>query len=47
MAELKKNLEANCIPFEVCTMDHTNYEEFLAERRMRMAQKIKAFYNSL
>lgn len=45
--ELKKNLEANCIPYDICNMDHTNYEEFLVERRMRMAQKIKAFYNSL
>lgn len=44
---LKANLTANCIPFEVCSMDHTNYEAFLAERRKRMAQKIKEYYNSL
>ena len=44
---LKANLEANCIPFEVCNMDHTNYEEFLAERRKRMAKKIKDYYYSL
>ena len=44
---LKANLAANCIPFEVCGMDHTNYEAFLAERRKRMAQKIKDYYNSL
>lgn len=44
---LKANLTANCIPSEVCSMDHTNYEAFLAERRKRMAQKIKEYYNSL
>lgn len=44
---LKANLTANCIPFEVCGMDHANYEAFLAERRKRMAQKIKEYYNSL
>ena len=44
---LKANLIANCIPFEVCSMDHANYEAFLAERRKRMAQKIKEYYNSL
>ena len=44
---LKANLTANCIPFEVCSMAHTNYEAFLAERRKRMAQKIKDYYNSL
>ena len=44
---LKANLTANCIPFEVCGMDHTSYEAFLAERRKRMAQKIKDYYYSL
>ena len=44
---LKANLIANCIPFEVCSMDYANYEAFLAERRKRMSQKIKEYYNSL
>ena len=44
---LKANLTANCIPFEVCGMDHTSYEAFLAERRKHMAQKIKDYYYSL
>ena len=44
---LKSNLEANCIPFEVCNMDYTNYESFLTERRRRMAQKIRDYYRSL
>lgn len=44
---LRSNLEANCIPFSVCEMDHTRYEEFLTERRKRMAKKIKDYYYSL
>ena len=38
---LRQNLEANCIPFETCEMDYTRYEEFLSERRKRMAKKIR------
>ena len=44
---LKENLAANCIPFSVCSMDHTNYEEFLTARRPLMAEKIKNYYYSL
>lgn len=44
---LCQNLEANCIPFETCEMDYTRYEEFLAERRKRMAKKIRSYYESL
>ena len=44
---LKENLSANCIPFSVCTMDHTKYEEFLTARRSLMAEKIKNYYYSL
>ena len=44
---LKANLEANCIPFEVCNMDYTNYAEFLIARRQKMAEKIKNYYYSL
>lgn len=44
---LKNNLEENCIPFDVCNMNHTDYEAFLAERQKRMALKIKDYYYSL
>lgn len=44
---LKSNLEANCVPFEVCTMSHNNYSEFLELRRKLMAKKIKEYYYSL
>lgn len=44
---LRNNLEVNCIPFEVCEMDYTDFGEFLLERRKRMAKKIKDYYYSL
>ena len=44
---LKQNLDANCIPFETCGMDYSQYDEFLTERRKRMAQKIRKYYESL
>ena len=44
---LRQNLEANCIPYETCEMDYTRYEEFLTERRKRMAKKIRDYYESL
>ena len=44
---LLKNLEQNCITPSIANMDYTNYEEFLAERRKLMAQKIKEYYYSL
>lgn len=47
MDQMKANLAANCIPFSVCKMDHTNYEEFLIARRSMMAEKIKNYYYSL
>jgi hypothetical protein len=45
--ELKRNLEANCVPEDVFNMDHTRYAEFLEKRRALMAQKIKKHYYSL
>ncbi len=44
---LKANLAMNCIPFEVCSMTHTDYENFLEQRRVLMARKIRDYYNSL
>lgn len=44
---LRQNLETNCIPYETCEMDYTRYEEFLTERRKRMAKKIRDYYESL
>ncbi len=47
ITQLKENLAANCIPFEVTQMGHENYQVFLDQRRRLMAQKIKNYYNQL
>ena len=47
LEQLKANLAANCIPFEVCVMTHNDYEEFLQKRRVFMAKKIKDYYYGL
>lgn len=44
---LIENLNQNCIPQNLNTMEHNTYNEFLAQRRILMAQKIKNYYFSL
>ena len=44
---LKANLQTNCIPESIVSMDFSNYEEFLLERRKLMAKKIRNYYDSL
>lgn len=46
-SQLLENLSQNCIPESVFTMNAENYEEFLAERRVMMARKLKNYYQSL
>ena len=45
--QLKENLAANCIPEGVVNWDFSNYEEFLEQRRLLMAAKIRKYYESL
>ena len=45
--DLKKNMEENCIPEMFINMNVNNYDEFLTQRRILMANKIKQFYESL
>ncbi|MBR5623887.1 DUF262 domain-containing protein [bacterium] len=45
--QLIANLQTNCVPLEVFEMDHTHYKEFLEERRVLMAKKIRKYYESL
>lgn len=47
MGMLKENLRMNCIPESIFSMDISNYEEFLSQRRALMAKKIKSYYFSL
>lgn len=44
---LMKNLSENAIPEAIFEMDIANFNEFLEQRRILMAQKIKDFYFSL
>jgi hypothetical protein len=44
---LMGNLKSNCIPESIFEMDVINYESFLLERRLLMAQKIKNYYQML
>jgi hypothetical protein len=44
---LSKNLEMNCIPEDVVDFDFDDYEEFLKQRRVLMAKKIRDYYFSL
>lgn len=42
-----KNLSQNCIPPNIVNMTHRDYMDFLAQRRVLMANKIKEYYYSL
>ena len=46
-ALLATNLEENCIPNDVDTMDVSSYDEFLFKRRKMMAALIKKYYRGL
>lgn len=45
--QLLKNLEANSIPTNVFNMGHEDYSNFLEERRLLMAKKIRTYYENL
>ena len=44
---LEDNLMMNCIPDTIFSMDIDNYDEFLTQRRVLMAEKIRDYYYSL
>lgn len=45
--ELRKNLTENCIPMGLFEGSLTDYDEFLEERRLLMAQRIKTWFERL
>jgi hypothetical protein len=45
--DFQANLDANCIPGNIHEMNIAHYQEFLAARRIAMAQKIKKYYQAL
>ena len=44
---LKENLRMNCIPEGIFELDLDDFEEFLKQRRVLMAQKMRDYYFSL
>ncbi len=44
---LRKNLRQNCIPEIIFDGDHTKYAEFIEQRKLLMAKRIKKYYKSL
>ena len=44
---LKENLHMNCIPERIFSMNIDNYDDFLAQRRALISQKIREYYFSL
>ena len=42
-----ENLDTNCIPREVVHMTYVDYMEFLKQRRVLMAKKIRKYYELL
>ena len=44
---LEENLRINCIPQGFSKMSIENFDDFLKQRRILMAQKIKEYYYSL
>ena len=47
MTVLKENMSQNCIPETIFDMVDDDYFEFLKQRRVLMANKIKLYYQSL
>lgn len=45
--EFWDNLDVNCIPHGVVNMTYADYLDFLKERRVMMARKIRKYYESL
>ena len=46
-AELKRNFEENCIPLSLLQSETMGYDDFLKERRVLMARKMKKYFQSL
>ena len=44
---MRSNLVMNCVPESLLNGEFPAYDDFLAERRKLMAQKIKGWFESL
>lgn len=45
--EMQQNLQENCLPVSILDGEIPDYESFLRQRRVLMAKKIQAWFNSL
>ncbi len=46
-AELKRNFEENCTPLSMLQSETMGNDDFLKERRVLMAKKMKKYFQSL
>ena len=46
-AEMKRNLEKNCVPLDMLDGKIPKYDEFLQQRRNLMAAKMRKYFESL
>jgi hypothetical protein len=46
-AELRANLVMNCVPISILVGESLNYDDFLVERRLLMAEKIRLWVEVL
>lgn len=47
LTDFESNLKENCIPKNIHEMNIDHYQDFLSQRRILMAQKIKKYYQNL
>jgi len=47
MNDLLDNMKQNCIPTSIFEMDIEQYNDFIAERRILIAKKIRAYYETI
>ena len=47
MEQMRDNLRRSCVPGSLLDGDVADYDEFLEQRRVRMAQKIQTYFGGL
>lgn len=47
MSDLLKNMQENCVPSSIFDMTFDDYQDFIAERRVLIAKKIRDYYETI
>jgi|TARA_A200000113_G_scaffold144745_1_gene130202 hypothetical protein len=47
MSDLLKNMQENCVPSSIFDMTFDNYQDFIAERKVLIAKKIREYYETI